>query len=117
VGGIIAPGLAAMTTTCTKNGLAASHPIRETHTVIGQSTEQAMSGAVHGYRGMVRELLQELRRALACGDLPVVATGGYARLIARQLPDIKAVVPALTLHGLRLVWKAHQSGRSVGPPR
>ena len=34
--------------------------------------------------------------------LPVVATGGYARLIAARLPEISAVVPNLTLEGLRL---------------
>jgi type III pantothenate kinase len=117
VGGIIAPGLAAMTDYLhEKTALLPRIRIRETRTVIGQSTEEAMLvGAVHGYRGMVRELLGELRRELACGELPVVATGGYARLIARQLPDIKAVVPGLTLQGLRLVWEAHHSARSGGP--
>jgi pantothenate kinase type III len=32
-----------------------------------------------------------------------VATGGYARLIARRLPEIDAVHPNLTLEGLRIV--------------
>ncbi len=43
-------------------------------------------GAVHGYRGLVRELLLELRKALGVRRLPVVATGGYAALIAARLP-------------------------------
>jgi len=38
--------------------------------------------------------------------LPVVATGGYARLISSKLPEITAVEPLLTLEGLRLVWEA-----------
>jgi pantothenate kinase type III len=33
-----------------------------------------------------------------------VATGGYAALIARTLPEITAVDPLLTLEGLRLSW-------------
>ena len=33
----------------------------------------------------------------------VVATGGYARLIARRLPEIDVVRPNLTLEGLRIV--------------
>ncbi|HXD00684.1 MAG TPA: hypothetical protein VN048_15185, partial [Verrucomicrobiae bacterium] len=37
----------------------------------------------------------------------VVATGGYARLIADKMPEITAVRPLLTLEGLRLVWEAH----------
>ena len=38
----------------------------------------------------------------------MVATGGYARLIASKLPEITAVDPLLTLEGLRLVWEANQ---------
>ena len=116
VGGIIAPGLAAMTDYLhEKTALLPRIRIRETRAVIGRSTAQAMLvGAVHGYRGMVRELLQELRRELRHPELPVVATGGYARLMARQLPDIGAVVPSLTLEGLRLVWEAHQPRRHEG---
>jgi type III pantothenate kinase len=106
VGGIIAPGLAAMTEYLhEKTALLPRIRIREVRAVIGQNTEQAMLiGAVHGYRGLVRELLRELRRELKCRSLPVVATGGYAKLIAARLPEIKAVEPGLTLEGLRLVW-------------
>ena len=79
--------------------------IRPIHTAIGKSTEQAMLiGAVHGYRGLIRELLTDLKRQLQARRLPVVATGGYARLIAARLPEISAVDPLLTLEGLRLVW-------------
>ncbi len=62
-------------------------------------------GAVHGYRGLVRELIAELKRELRVKKLPVVATGGYAKLIAAKLPEISAVAPDLTLEGLRLVWR------------
>jgi type III pantothenate kinase len=65
-------------------------------------------GAVHGYRGLIRELLMELKRELHCRRLPLVATGGCAKLIAARLPEITAVEPALTLEGLRLVWKQNE---------
>jgi pantothenate kinase type III len=32
-----------------------------------------------------------------------VATGGYAKLIARKLPEVETVHESLTLEGLRLV--------------
>jgi len=81
--------------------------IREIETAIGRSTEEAMLvGAVHGYRGLVRELIIELKRELRVKKLPVVATGGYAKLIAAKLPEISDVEPDLTLEGLRLVWQA-----------
>ena len=111
-GGIIAPGLAAMTDYLhEKTALLPRIKIAEVKTAIGKSTEQAMLiGAVHGYRGLVRELVAELKRELNVKNLPVVATGGYAKLMAAKLPEISAVAPDLTLEGLRLVWNA------AGPP-
>jgi type III pantothenate kinase len=106
VGGIIAPGLAAMTDYLhEKTALLPKIKIREIKKVVGKNTEQAMLiGAVHGYRGLVRELIAELKRELRVKKLPVVATGGYAQLIAAKLPEISAVRPDLTLEGLRLVF-------------
>lgn len=108
VGGIIAPGLAAMTDYLhEKTALLPRIKIREIKSPIGKSTEHAMLvGAVHGYRGLVRELINELKRELKVKRLPVVATGGYAKLIAAKLPEISAVEMNLTLEGLRLVWIA-----------
>jgi type III pantothenate kinase len=117
-GGIIAPGLSAMTDYLhEKTALLPRIRIRETRALIGRNTEQAMLiGAVHGYRGLIRELLHELRRALATRKLPVIATGGYARLIAARLPAITAVRPLLTLEGLRLTWQAHHPPCPSTPP-
>jgi type III pantothenate kinase len=108
VGGIIAPGLAVMTNYLhEKTALLPKIQIRDIRTAIGKSTEEAMLiGAVHGYRGLVRELIGQLKRELRAPKLPVVATGGYAKLIAAGLPEIAAVAPDLTLEGLRLVWDA-----------
>ncbi|MGA2028737.1 MAG: type III pantothenate kinase [Verrucomicrobiota bacterium] len=108
VGGIVAPGLAAMTDYLhEKTALLPKIKIREVQSAIGKSTEHAMLvGAVQGYRGLVRELIGELKRELRVKKLPVVATGGYAKLIAAKLPEISAVAPDLTLEGLRLVFQS-----------
>jgi type III pantothenate kinase len=113
VGGIIAPGLAAMTDYLhEKTALLPKIKIREVNSAIGKSTEHAMLiGAVQGYRGLVRELIGELKRELRAKKLPVVATGGYAKLIAAKLPEISAVEPSLTLEGLRLLWQAVDAPR------
>ncbi len=107
-GGIIAPGLAVMTDYLhEKTALLPKIEIREIKSAVGKSTEEAMLiGAVQGYRGLVRELIQALKLELHSRKLPVVATGGYAKLIAAKMPEISAVVPDLTLDGLRLVWLA-----------
>src|SRR5216117_987165 len=112
VGGIIAPGLAAMTDYLhEKTALLPRIRIRDVRSAVGKSTEQAMLiGAVHGYRGLVRGLIAELKRELKTRRLPVVATGGYARLIGADMPEITAVDPLLTLEGLRLVWVATRDG-------
>jgi type III pantothenate kinase len=52
-------------------------------------------------------LISELKRELKAPHLPVVATGGYAKLMASRLKEITAVRPLLTLEGLRLLWLAH----------
>jgi type III pantothenate kinase len=113
VGGIIAPGLAAMTDYLhEKTALLPRIKIREVGAVVGKNTAEAMLiGAVHGYRGLIRELIGRLKKELKTRRLPVVGTGGYARLIAAKMPEITAVDPLLTLEGLRLVWAAqNQAG-------
>ncbi|MDW8310277.1 MAG: type III pantothenate kinase [Verrucomicrobiales bacterium] len=104
VGGVIAPGLAAMTDYLhEKTALLPRIRIRDVPRAIGRSTEEAMRiGAVHGYRGLIRALLAELRNELRARRLTVIATGGCARLLAAKLPEIHAVEPRLTLEGLRL---------------
>ena len=56
IGGIIAPGLAAMTEYLhERTALLPRIRIREVRTVVGRNTEEAMLiGAVNGYRGLVR---------------------------------------------------------------
>ena len=112
-GGIIAPGLAAMTDYLhERTALLPRVRIRETRSIVGRSTEEAMLiGAVHGYRGLVRGLLTELKRKLKTRRLPVLATGGYAELIAARMPEITRVEPELTLEGLRLAWQGRHAKR------
>ncbi|MFN0069408.1 MAG: type III pantothenate kinase [Limisphaerales bacterium] len=110
VGGVIAPGLSAMTDYLhEKTALLPRIRIREVRSAIGRSTEEAMLvGAVHGYRGLVRGLIGRIRGELGAARLPVIATGGCAKLIARGVPEIRAVCPALTLEGLRLAATAQE---------
>jgi type III pantothenate kinase len=87
--------------------------LREPPRAIGKTTRGAMmSGAVFGYRGLVREILARLTAENFRKKKPhLVATGGYAGLIARKLPEIEAVHPNLTLEGLRIV-----ANRNIRPP-
>ena len=106
IGGVIAPGLEAMTNFLyDRTALLPRISLREPRRTVGKSTYQAMlAGAIFGYRGLVREILGRIvREQFPKTRLHVVATGGYAKLIARQLPEVEAVHQNLTLEGLRLV--------------
>lgn len=115
VGGVIAPGLEAMTNFLyQRTALLPKLTLREPARAIGKTTRSAMmSGAIYGYRGLVREIIARIRaESFPKAKVRVVATGGYAQLIARRLPEIEAVHLGLTLQGLRLV-----ANRIVGSPR
>lgn len=106
IGGVIAPGLRLMTDYLhERTALLPLVDLREPETAIGQSTEGAiLSGAAHGYRGMVRGILAALKKELPNGEhAAVVATGGDGKWIIQGLEGVHAVDPDLTLHGLRLV--------------
>jgi type III pantothenate kinase len=106
IGGVIAPGLEAMTNFLyRRTALLPKLSLKEPRRAVGKSTIQAMlSGAVFGYRGLVRQILTQVRaEQFSHKKVHVVATGGYARLIARRLPEIDVVHPNLTLEGLRIV--------------
>ena len=106
IGGVIAPGLEAMTNFLyQRTALLPQLSLKEPRRAVGRSTAGAMmSGAVFGYRGLVREIIARIKaERFRKQRVQIVATGGYARLIARQLPEIDAVHPNLTLEGLRIV--------------
>lgn len=103
-GGVIAPGLGAMSGYLPqKTALLPTIELEEPDSAIGKSTVHAMqAGAVFGYRGLVREILRRITGELS-GKAHIVATGGDAALIARGLPEIESVDPDITLDGLRRV--------------
>jgi type III pantothenate kinase len=106
IGGVIAPGLESMTNFLyDRTALLPRISLREPRSAIGKSTNQAMlAGAIFGYRGLVREILQRIiAEKLWKKRVYVIATGGYAKLIARKMPEVDVVHENLTLEGLRLV--------------
>ncbi len=101
IGGVIAPGLDAMRHYLhQKTALLPEIDLARPETAIGKTTVHAMqSGAFHGYRGLVKEILQQIESEMG-EAAKVIATGGYAGLIAEGLPVITSVEPYLTMQGL-----------------
>jgi type III pantothenate kinase len=111
VGGVIAPGIAAMTDYLHEHtALLPRITPQEPRSAIGKSTVTAMQvGTVVGYRGLVKEIIATLRAEPGMSKATVVATGGYGNLIARKVPEIQHVNPLLTLEGMRFIYLNHES--------
>jgi type III pantothenate kinase len=106
IGGVIAPGLEVMTDYLyQRTALLPRIDLQEPVSAVGKSTRSAMmAGAIFGYRGLVKQILAEIHQEIgAKSRLKVIATGGYAQLIASKLPEIGKVYPNLTLEGLRII--------------
>jgi type III pantothenate kinase len=99
-GGVIAPGFPLMrdylferTAKLPKMELGGECP------KIGRSTEEAMRfGALVGYRGMVREIVNELS-ANFNSTFKLVATGGFAKWVLKDIGMPFVINPTLTLYG------------------
>ena len=81
------------------------HPKR----AIGTNTITAMqSGIVFGYVGLIEGIVARIQQELE-ERAKVVATGGFAELIAKETAIIDVVNPDLTLIGLRLIHQMNKA--------
>jgi len=75
---------------------------------IGTNTIAAMqSGIIFGYVGLIEGIVARIQEELG-GKTTVVATGGYAELMAKETSLIDVVNPDITLIGLRLIYQMNQ---------
>ena len=106
LGGIIAPGMQTMSESLfARTSKLPKIEIEKPAGVIGNSTTKAIqSGIYFGYISLVDGIIERI-----IGELgekpPVVATGGFARLIAETSVGINAVDDDLLLDGLRLIYE------------
>ena len=106
LGGIIAPGMNAMSEALfTKTSQLPKIEIKKPESVIGNSTIKSIeSGIYFGYVGLVDGIIERMCGEL--GEVPkVVATGGFAKLIAESSGKVDVVEENLMLEGLRLIYE------------
>ena len=76
--------------------------------LIGRSTIQAIrSGVFYGYASLVEGMIVRFKKELG-PRLKIIATGGLAPLIGREVLGIDEVDPNLTLKGLRLLYELNR---------
>jgi type III pantothenate kinase len=111
VGGIIAPGLRSMLDYLhDRTALLPAIEWTPVRRMVGRSTREAMGiGACAGYRGLVRELMDGLRKELGA-ETRFCATGGDAVRLKAILGKRCPVIPDLTFEGMRLVFERRSTG-------
>jgi len=105
LGGAIAPGIQiGADSLFTRAARLPRVEVKRPPAAIGRSTVQSIqSGLYFGYVALVHGMLARMK--LEMGDpVRVFVTGGLGATLAPDLEGIEAVVPNLTLEGLRLIY-------------
>jgi type III pantothenate kinase len=115
LGGAIAPGIG---TGADALARAASRLFRPSLTfperVIGRTTEESLrSGILHGAVTMIDGMADLLRAEM--GGAVVIATGGFAPLVAPQSRTIDRSDELLTLKGLKLLYERNRGASHPAP--
>jgi type III pantothenate kinase len=104
VGGVVAPGLgisaeALYTRTAALPRVELARPKK----AIGSNTQAAMqSGLIFGWAGLIEGIVHRIQEELG-EKATVVATGGFAGIIAKETKAIDEVNPNLTLIGIKVI--------------
>ncbi len=109
LGGAIAPGImTGAEALSTRTSMLSRVELVRPKRAIGTSTIAAMqSGIIFGYVGLIEGIVARIQKELG-EKAKVIATGGYASLIAKETKVFDEVNPALTLIGLRLIYQMNK---------
>ena len=104
LGGAVAPGIAiAAEALYTRTSALPRVELLRPKKAIGTNTLAAMqSGIIFGYAGLIDGVVARIQKELG-EKATVVATGGYASVIAKETKVINKVNPNLTLIGIKVI--------------
>src|SRR5207302_2580737 len=106
LGGAIAPGMGISVEALYERAARLQRvELKAPATVIGRTTAESIQAGINlRFTAQVEGMVDRIRKEL--GAQPrVIATGGFAGLIAAQTPVIELVDQRLTLEGLRLIYE------------
>lgn len=109
LGGVIAPGIGTSADALFQQ--AAQLPRIELvppRQIICRNTIQGMqAGIIFGYVGQIDGIVRRIKGEMGC-EMKVIATGGLARMIAKESVTIDKIDHFLTLTGLRALYERNQ---------
>ncbi|WP_320171966.1 type III pantothenate kinase [Maridesulfovibrio sp.] len=107
LGGLICPGVLSSTKALASGTAKLPHISLEIESPVirpGRSTADSLNqGLIFGFAAMVEGLRDRLAETLG-GEVELIATGGFATIIADVCRAIDRVEPTLLLDGLRMGW-------------
>ncbi|MGC9032942.1 MAG: type III pantothenate kinase [Thermosulfidibacteraceae bacterium] len=104
LGGAISPGIGiSMEALFRETAQLPRIDLQKPQRVIGKNTVESMqSGVFYGYVGLVDGMIERIMGEI--GRAKIIATGGYATLLATSSKYIEKVEPNLTLLGLKIIY-------------
>ena len=110
LGGAIAPGLGiASEALFQRTAKLPRVEITKPKNTIGKNTISSIqAGLYFGYIGLVENLITVIKAEMGCNP-KVIATGGFAELIAGESKLIDKINPNLTLEGLRYLYELNRN--------
>jgi len=104
IGGAIVPGLIiSLEALRLRTDQLPQIEIRRPLKSIGTDTVKCIqSGIYFGYIGLVKEILTRMKKEIKVKH--VIATGGLSEFISCEINEIDAILPNLTLEGIRIAW-------------
>jgi type III pantothenate kinase len=106
IGGAIAPGISTATEALVARAarLYRVEFVRPKEAIGRNTVTNLQSGVVYGYAGLVDGLVGRMKAEMG-GEAKVIATGGYAALIAEAARSIDHLNEDLGLEGLRILYE------------
>ncbi|QGU00501.1 Pantothenate kinase type III, CoaX-like [Candidatus Syntrophocurvum alkaliphilum] len=110
LGGAIAPGIKISTEALVSR--ASKLPrveLIKPKSLIGKNTVMSIqAGIIYGFVGQVEGIIERMKKETNYQTAKVVATGGLAKVIAKETDSIDIVDDLLTLNGLRLIYETNR---------
>lgn len=84
--------------------------IVECKSILAKNTISGMQvGIYFGYKGLVENIIRQIKSELNVDNLKIIATGGLGSMFAKQIDDIDVYDPDLLFKGMRILYEKNRA--------